>query len=522
MIPLEIQHVDALLGWLRSYFAVCALVYLAVAGLGGWYATSHRDRWTWIIPAMGVVYVVTLPYHWAFTNDDSFIFFRYAENLANGHGLVYNSGIPSEGFTSPAWMYLLAFGATAEFSTLQLAKIAGATCGAITILMMILTARRLSDDTRVIFLTALFVTTCQILQAWIPSGMDTALFMAWLSTWTYVLVSRPRGVVFALLLIAAGVWIRPEAYFVSLIGLIWLLYSRRDDIRSGRCAAIAGTALLAMALPFVWRHLAFGEFFPTTFFAKSDRTIRSGMGFLFTAINGYGPAIWALALAGLWQARRSMTWAGLTTLAITGYVIWVGGDVLIQRFSLWWLPFLVVGLTYGFRLPALNRVIDSRAIFVLLACLLAAQELHRMYCVTRALSENDGYVYVSANGIHTAEADAPIGRYLGKNGRVTDTVVTDNIGAIGYYSGMVIMDVNGLVDPEIAELIHRDRKAEIVSLVAARRPQWIVGYEIMGTTRFQLPNAGELPSVLLEHYHRVGHWQSRTGYRRVLLKRMDS
>ena len=40
------------------------------------------------------------------TQDDAFISFRYAENLAQGHGLVYNVGERVEGFTNLSWTVL--------------------------------------------------------------------------------------------------------------------------------------------------------------------------------------------------------------------------------------------------------------------------------------------------------------------------------------------------------------------------------------------------------------------------------
>ena len=40
------------------------------------------------------------------TQDDAFISFRYAENLAEGHGLVYNVGERVEGFTNLSWTLL--------------------------------------------------------------------------------------------------------------------------------------------------------------------------------------------------------------------------------------------------------------------------------------------------------------------------------------------------------------------------------------------------------------------------------
>src|SRR4051794_37248022 len=44
----------------------------------------------------------------AFTIDDAYISFRYAENLASGHGLVYNLGERVEGYTNFLWVVLLA------------------------------------------------------------------------------------------------------------------------------------------------------------------------------------------------------------------------------------------------------------------------------------------------------------------------------------------------------------------------------------------------------------------------------
>src|SRR5690554_5604676 len=41
--------------------------------------------------------------------DDAFISYRYAKNLAEGHGLVYNPGDPPvEGYTNGLWTYALA------------------------------------------------------------------------------------------------------------------------------------------------------------------------------------------------------------------------------------------------------------------------------------------------------------------------------------------------------------------------------------------------------------------------------
>ena len=47
-------------------------------------------------------------YH--FLGDDAFISFRYARNLAEGHGLVWNPGEAVEGYTNFLWVVLMAAG----------------------------------------------------------------------------------------------------------------------------------------------------------------------------------------------------------------------------------------------------------------------------------------------------------------------------------------------------------------------------------------------------------------------------
>ena len=45
---------------------------------------------------------------WGYLIDDVFISVRYARNLVDGHGLVYNVGERVEGYTNLLWTLLLA------------------------------------------------------------------------------------------------------------------------------------------------------------------------------------------------------------------------------------------------------------------------------------------------------------------------------------------------------------------------------------------------------------------------------
>ena len=46
----------------------------------------------------------------SWTGDDAFISFRYAQNLVEGKGLVYNAGEKVEGYSNFLWTMLVALG----------------------------------------------------------------------------------------------------------------------------------------------------------------------------------------------------------------------------------------------------------------------------------------------------------------------------------------------------------------------------------------------------------------------------
>ena len=61
-----------------------------------------------LVPGLATGALVVATVLGRFTIDDAFINFRYAENLASGLGPVFNPGERVEGYTTPAWVFLLA------------------------------------------------------------------------------------------------------------------------------------------------------------------------------------------------------------------------------------------------------------------------------------------------------------------------------------------------------------------------------------------------------------------------------
>src|SRR5512136_1664659 len=58
--------------------------------------------------------------------DDAYIHYRFAENLATGHGFAFNPDEPTPGSTSPLWVLLLAAGEIVGLGAILASKLLGA------------------------------------------------------------------------------------------------------------------------------------------------------------------------------------------------------------------------------------------------------------------------------------------------------------------------------------------------------------------------------------------------------------
>src|SRR5690606_35986274 len=113
----------------------------------------------------------------AWLSDDAFISFRYAQNLVDGHGLVYNQGERVEGYTNFLWT-LLAAGVLALGGDLAWwSHLAGGVLGLAIVLLRFVQAVRLLPPAWAL-LAALIGATSQSLLLYTArgSGLETGLF----------------------------------------------------------------------------------------------------------------------------------------------------------------------------------------------------------------------------------------------------------------------------------------------------------------------------------------------------------
>lgn len=388
------------------------------------------------------------------TLDDAYITFRYARNLAEGVGPVFNEGELVEGYTSPLWMVmgagLHALGIDIDLGTKVVA-------GALTLASLALLgwSHRLVAgwDARTSAIALALAGTTGVLSRWSLSGMEVPLVVFWVVL-LFGLHLRMRGgddrfwlSPLSGLLCALAFASRPDAGLI--FGALWLdrlLVQRRLD---ARFAAFTGTFVLFGGGFWAARTAYYGYLLPNTFYVKVGSTLSQvvrGLGYL----GEYQGLAWGLSLGflwALWKGRLSDRNPGLWSLVIFTalhllYVIAVGGDVFWGwRFFAVVTPPMALLAAIGLQDGLASRGSDVQRWVPRLVGLVVVWQLVFL-AASRKLNDR-GFV---------SRVGKEVGLFL-KEHTAEDAVIAVNIaGSIPYFAEREAIDMLGLNDVHIAHV----------------------------------------------------------------------
>ncbi len=429
-----------------------------------------RKAAPWLLFVATIVVYIGLAYLSLFGFiDDAFISFRYAENLAHGHGLVYNLGERVEGYSNTLFVLLLALGVKFGLSIPTTAKALGVLFQAGTVaLAAAFMQRRLNEPlSRPLPAMALaFLLFHPSEMAYTESGMETTM-AAFLLLLAVHLVARATeaehdrtlaalaGTVTVLLALT-----RPEAIVVAAPLAIWLFLGRHKS-RWSRTALYLFLVAAQYGAFVLWRHSYFGQWQPNTYYAKAAGAnfglVPMGLKYLFRYSNitllPYLVLITGMVLVRL-RAAVPRWWIGLvlTVLFYLAAIVWVGGDhFTLGRFLVPVTPLLLILLAHGMRLArdAINRINPAMAAARLRPATWVFSTLLLLLTILLGMVfHNEGLIF--AGQAKQAKQWCAIGNYFAKHYPKDTAIAMIPIGAVGYCSKMPIVDLVGLVEPTIA------------------------------------------------------------------------
>ena len=444
--------------------------------------SAHRSWGGVLLLVVAALLFTAHAFHYrSWVEDDSFITYRYARNLAEGNGPVFNVGEKVEGYSNPAWMLCAAAVLAVGGDPLVAAQVISWMCGLVVLWLAYSLARRWHPEGEgwAAGLAPLLLAAAPLLPRHAMTGMETVPFAACLlaAVWGALAAREGRGRWLQLTALILMCLLRPEG---SAFALLILVLGGSDRLRWAGVLAV-------LALLTGHRLLYFGQVLPNTFFAKVTGQGRGLVeGVLYTVDflrESGGGLLVGLFLAGLLidpRNRRSFGLvAGILVLQVAA-VLAAGGDWFhFYRFYAPVYPLLLCGAAAGVGL--LHEMITGQMLplsrrgrpLVVGAFVLALGVMGLNIYKTEREVQRVVMSHVSA-GTYLTDAYGETGRWLAANTAPAARVAASDIGLIGWHSKRHIVDMFGLVDSHIARREGRQHFKSDPAYVLGQHPDFVV------------------------------------------------
>jgi arabinofuranosyltransferase len=430
-----------------------------------------------------------------FPLDDAWIHLQFARNLAEGAGFSFNPGAPVAGSTAPLWTLLLAAGAAASSPSLGMAKAFGvaATLGAAILTRRAALAWGARADVALLAAVALLWTGPV---AWgALSGMEVALAAFLVAA---ALLAHAHDRLLASSACAAlAVLARPEAF------LLIPLFVLARTVTLRRAAAFALVTVVTVAPAALFSLWTVGTLYPATAAAKVEGGLVGWLGgvnepaaltwiwrpwtFLTGWIGWLTATHWLLPLAlvpGLVFAwRRAGRALGVVALALLAHPFGMallapyrGPAFQEGRYSIHLLPLVVLTLAVALGGPEQRGGPPSETT----PATTGSHEFHSWVRTVAVVwlgiavvslvpaATRYGWAVQNINAMQVH-----LGRWVDTNLPRTARIAANDIGAIAYFSRREVIDLMGLVTPDIIPFRRRGELG-VMRYLKEACPQYVI------------------------------------------------
>jgi hypothetical protein len=404
-----------------------------------------------------------------FPLDDAWIHQTYARNLAQNGEWAFLPGVPSTGSTSPLWTVLLAAGHLEWVSPytwtflLGLLALAG-----LAYVGELLYRRSGGRAVRALPLAGIFLAVEWHLVWAAASGMETIAYALWIMLVFYLLAQEAPKWGWIGLLVGASAWVRPDG--ITLMGpalfMLVLFQQPRQQRAAGALWMLLGFG--AGFIPYLlFNRLISGSWFPNTFYAKqAEYAIYQQIPLVERFVS-----LAVLPLIG----------AGVLLLPGAVYAVWGAArrkERLVVAMFLWWAGYT---LLYAVRLPVTYQhgryLMPAMPVYFMLGLIGTAHLFGRIswrgrlqYVGTRGLLAATAAVLLSFFALGAAQYRTDVGiietemvrtaRWAAAETEPDALIAAHDIGAFGYFGQRQLLDLAGLISPEVIPFIRdEDRLA---------------------------------------------------------------
>lgn len=428
--------------------------------------TNPSDRTFRIILVMSFTGLLILAWANRFVQDDAYISFRYAHNLAHGQGLVWNEGERVEGYTNFLWTLLMSVPIYFGRDPVAFSFEVGLLLYLFSLLLTFKVAAQLFASHVIALLTVILLGTNYTFSAYATGGLETQLQTFLISAAVYLTLSgmtennwTARRLLWLSLVSGLAVLTRPDSPLLLLVPLAFTVVQllrfplgNRQQLLKFASLTLPFSVLVAGWL--LWKTAYYGEVLPNTFYAKvSPSRALLGQGLLY--LDVFLESYWLIPLVillGFYAKRllersnRGVVLLALMVLLWLAYIVVVGGDFMEFRFLVPVLPafFVLIGWLVFVQIKA-------RPMTAALTSLILLGSMHH------AVSFNGWANIGSVKGLSdyvrdTSDSWVGVGKTLGRSFDYDSdvTIAVTAAGAIPYYSRLRSIDMFGMNDRWVA------------------------------------------------------------------------
>lgn len=430
-----------------------------------------------LLAVLFYVYISASTLRVGFPLDDAWIHLTYARNFAEHGEWAFRPGETSAGSTSPLWTILLTVGFFLKLAPYIWPFFLGWVILALLGIHAENVTRRLvpSYRPRIPWVGFFFVTVWHLTWSAV-SGMETLLHGFIIFYVLSTLLVDPRRYLALGFLTGLSIWVRPDG--ITLLGpLIFTAFmiEKRDRARVNAIAKIL-IGFSALFVPYLLFNLALsGNPWPNTFYAKQAEYQAAWLSLgLSFRLNNYllpilaSPFIALLPGAVIWMSKRvrMRDWAAIASLVwffgyLTIYFLrlpaYQHGRYIIPAFPSLYLWGILGMVEYVTSTRANRYIAPVWPLVTGVLCLIFTFMAARQYATSVTWIENE--MVGTAKWI---QANIPSDALL----------AVHDIGAIGYFDQHRIIDLAGLVSPEVVPFI-RDQ-ARIATYLDQRGANYLV------------------------------------------------
>lgn len=415
--------------------------------------------------------------------EDAFIYFRLAQNLADGYGIVFNRGGEHiESGSGLIWQLLLAFIAMLPVHLVIATKFLGVLFACLSLWMLLRLADRFINDKRFVVFPALLLACSTPFYYWSHRGLETAQFvfvLLWLFDW----LTDKQKIHYWYLPAFVVFCSRPEGFLMVAAVLPWLWLERKSIQGFWRGA---GFFVGLCVLLFVWRLWYFHDLLPHAFYQKiggdAERSLNdlwryglwNGIWFLLLPAlviffktkafkREYIPLLLLLAVTTLWGVigadwksfnRQLSSWLPFIFLLL---IVGLSNVSLTEGVKKGWMLLLSVYVCYLFiysPYTSSSGQIKAAPNFICLQLFLESPAKYTNNVVSAVMAPEHYFKQKEPTlaGDHIGfNRNATVGRFIQQNYPAGITVIFDQMGQAPWYAGLDkrFVDNTGLTDKQI-------------------------------------------------------------------------